>query len=274
MKIIGFNQGQIGDLIMNLVPLNVVKRLYPESHFIFSINKKYETVAPIFLNHPLINEIKIWDGYDNWPTESDRAWLDKSHPDLFFHPMPKLTDNYWFTKRHHTQEICRSHGLPEPYEHEMDVSLTRYFELPSGYENCVALTPFSSGGASRDIPYNLCEKIIDFLHKIGLNTIQLGLSSHPRLNTTYPQIGKDIFSDIRAALACKFVISADTGMSHIMGAYKHKVLGLYGHNAYPVYAPVQHRTPKNVNAIYLDGSTIDSIDESIIYKSIEGLLNE
>ena len=40
-KIIGFNQGQIGDLAINMIPCKAVKAIFPDSHLVFSINKKY-----------------------------------------------------------------------------------------------------------------------------------------------------------------------------------------------------------------------------------------
>jgi ADP-heptose:LPS heptosyltransferase len=47
MKAIGFNQGQIGDLGMNMIACRAFKEAYPDSHLTFGINKKYQSIAPI-----------------------------------------------------------------------------------------------------------------------------------------------------------------------------------------------------------------------------------
>ena len=48
MNIIGFNQGQIGDLAMNIICCKSLKNKYPDCKITFSINKKYESIIPIF----------------------------------------------------------------------------------------------------------------------------------------------------------------------------------------------------------------------------------
>jgi ADP-heptose:LPS heptosyltransferase len=272
MKIVGFNQGQIGDLVMNLVPCRAIKEKYPNSHLIFSINKKYESAAPIFYNNPLIDEIKIWDGYDNWPSEEDKLWIENNKDiDLFFNPMPKITDDFWYLKRHHTEEVCRMHGLQPPSN--LKIELTKYFETNDIYHDCVAFSTFTSAGKQRDVPEDIANILVKYVHSLGFKTIQLGLKDHPKLSTTYGITGGSIFDDVKIALSCKLLITADTGMNWILSGYQAKVLGLYSTLCYPNYAPLKNRTPKNNNAIYLENSRIENIDLNIIKKSIVSLLN-
>lgn len=270
MKVIGFNQGQIGDLAMNIVTCRAFKELYPNSHLTFSINQKYASAAPIFLQNKLIDDIKIWENYDNWPSENDKKFLEENRFDKIFHPMPQHKDNNWYLKYHHTEAMCLMNDLTPPKN--LQISLNRWFDLYEQYKNCVALTCFSSAGSIRDIPQDFANKIIDYIHSLGLSTIQLGLKNHPRLNTTFGPISETIFEDVKIALSCKFLLTADTGMNWILSGYEGKVLGLYSALSYPIYAPLINRAPRNNNAIYLEHYNIGDINFELIKNSINNLL--
>lgn len=270
MKAIGFNQGQIGDLAMNIIACRAFKEKYPNSHLTFSINKKYETTAPIFYQNELIDDIKIWENYDNWPSENDSNFLNKNKFDIIFNPMPQHKYEDWYTRCHHTEAICLMHDLTPPKN--LYIKLNPWFELDNKYNNCVALTCFSSAGSIRDIPFDFANKIIEYIHSLGLQTIQLGLKNHPKLNTTYSPIGGKIFDDVKIALSCKFLLTTDTGMNWIMSGYQSKVLGLYSALSYPKYAPIINRAPRNDNAIYLENYKIENINFELIKNSINNLL--
>lgn len=270
MRIIGFNQGQIGDLALNIIPTRAIKEVFPNSHLIFSINKKYASAAPIFYHHPMIQEIKIWDGYDDWPTESDKKWIEENRADLFFNPNPPVTDTNWFLKRHHSEEVCRMHGIKPPKN--LKVELVKYFDTIKQYSNTVAIAPFTSAGAVRDIPFEVSVKIIEFIHSLGFETIQLGLLSHQKLPTSHPMYGKGIFDDVKIAASCRLLITADTGINYIMSGYSHKVLGLYSTNCYPLLPPLKNRRPINENALYLEAPNVYNIDLETIKKTIKELL--
>lgn len=270
MKIIGFNQGQLGDLVLNIPVCRAVKEKYPNSKLIFSINKKYAHAAPLFFNHPLIDDFVFWDGYDNWPTEKDEELLKKINPDIFFHPMPKVIDHNWIQKMHFTEIVCLNNGVNPPSN--LETTLVRYFDLLDKYRNCVAINPFcSSPFSGRDIPENLCLKIIKHIHSLGYETIQLGTKNHKQYPTTYPIQNLSIFEDAKIALSCKMMITIDSGMNYIMSGYQHKVLGLYGKVYFPE-GPLKNRTPINKNAIYLEGKSIAEIEESKIFESINKML--
>lgn len=270
MKAIGFNQGQIGDLAMNMIACRAFKETYPESHLTFGINRKYQSIAPIFQNNKLIDDIKIWENYDNWPSENDRQYLLDKKFDKVFHPMPQHKYNNWYIKYHHTEAVCIMHDLIPPKN--LQISFNQWFELDKQYKDCVALTCFSSAGAIRDIPQDFANKIVDYIHSLGLKTIQLGLRDHPKLNTTYEPIGGSLFDDIKIALSCKFLLTADTGMNWILSGYQSKVLALYSALSYPTYAPIINRSPRNKNAIYLENYNIKDINFEVIKDSINKLL--
>jgi ADP-heptose:LPS heptosyltransferase len=270
-KAIGFNQGQIGDLLMQTVLCREFKRLFPESHLTFGINKKYETAKEIFKNHTHIDDIKIWDGYDDWPLESDLNYLKNNKYDIVFNPCCTHVDHQWYTKMHHIQAFGINHGFG--LIKDLKIELNEWFQTDPKYSDCVAITSFSSAGAVRDIPADFCQKIIDYIHSCGLKTIQLGLNTHQKLHTTYQPISKSIIDDVIAARSCKFLLTTDTGMNWIMSGYNHKVLGLYSGSSYPIYAPLYNRTPLNPNALYLESRLIESIDFETIKNHIKILIN-
>lgn len=270
IKAIGFNQGQIGDLVINLIACRAFKENYPDSHLTFGINEKYKTALPIFKNNILIDDFKIWENYDDWPSKSDKNFLQENKFDFIFNPMPKHRYDDWYLRCHHTEAVCLMHGLTPPKD--LQINLNKWFSLDEKYKNCVAITSFSSAGAIRDIPKNFTNKIINYIHSLGLETIQLGLKNHPRLNTTYEPLGGEIFEDVKIALSCKFLLTADTGMNWILSGYQAKVLSLYSCLSYPVYAPLINRAPRNPNAIYLENYNIENINFELIKDSINKIL--
>ena len=270
MKAIGFNQGQIGDLAMCMIPCRSLKEKFPEIKITFGINKKYESASPIFFNNDLIDNIHIWENYDNWPSSNDKEFLSKNYFDFIFNPMPKMKNEKWYLHHHHTEETCLMHDLMP--SKNLQINLTPWFGKNEQYKNCVALTCFSSAGALRDIPKDVADDIVDYIHSLGLETIQLGLTSHPKLKTTYPPINGSIFEDVKVAYSCKFLITADTGMNWLMSGYQSKVLGLYSYSSYPVVAPLKNRTPINPNGVYLASDHIYNISKNTIQKSILNLI--
>jgi len=66
-KILGVSYGVIGDLIMGLPVLTYFEKKWPGSYKYWFIEKKVAFMAPLFLNHPLIDCIRItgeWNGFN------------------------------------------------------------------------------------------------------------------------------------------------------------------------------------------------------------------
>lgn len=271
-KGLGFNQGQIGDLAMQVVLCKQFKKIFPNSHMTLGINKKYETCKDIFKENEYIDDIKIWDGYDDFPTQSDKEFLQQHAKEYthIFHPMASHIDPQWYTKIHHIQAFSNNHGLGKI--DDLKIELKQWFDLEVKYKNCVAITAFSSAGNVRDIPKDFANKIIDYIHSLGLETIQLGLKDHERLNTTYEPIGGTIMEDVIVALSCKMLLTTDTGMNWIMSGYNQNVLGLYSNYSYPISAPLYNRTPINPNALYLEADYVKNINFDMIKGYIQKLI--
>lgn len=270
MRAIGFNQGQLGDLCINIVVCRAFKQKYPNSHLTFGLNKKWATMAPIFWRNPYIDSVHVWDGYDNWPTEIDLDYLRKQNFDVVFNPMAKVIDNQWYTKHHHSIEFCRMHGLEPP--DDLKVVLTPWFSKIPKYNKCVAMTCFTTGGSVRDIPIDTANKIASFIHSLGYNTIQLGMNNHPRINTTFKFEQRSIFEDVVIAYSCNMLFTADAGMNYVMSGYGQKVLGLYATSSWPIKAPIKHRIPVSDSAAYIEGDKISDIDFNLVCSRIKEML--
>lgn len=272
VRALGFNQGQIGDLAMQVVLCKHFKKMHPDSHMTFGINKKYENCKDIFKDNKYIDEYKIWDGYDDFPKDSDREFLKENSKtyDYVFNPMSCHVDNQWYTKMHHIQAFSNNHGLGRIQD--LKIELEQWFDLDSKYKNCVAVTAFSSAQGVRDIPKDFANKIISYIHSLGFKTIQLGLKNHERLNTTYEPIGGTVMEDVKVALSCKMLLTTDTGMNWIMSGYNQNVLALYSNYSYPIPAPLYNRTPVNPNALYLEANLVKDINFQMIKGYIDRLL--
>lgn len=269
MKIIFGCQGQLGDLAINTIVARALKEKYPDCQTVMSINKKYAHAAPIFFNNKVVDGIYIWDQYDGWPNEKDKEFLNTRNFDFLYNPHQSHIDEFWWTKMHHSQAICNNYGIKPP--ENLQVELTQWFDLKSELSNCIAISPYTSAGAVRDIPIEVSSKIINHIHSLGFKTIQLGISPSPQLVTTYPMNKGTVFEDVVIARSCRGLITADTGINYIMSGYKHPTLGLYSSKCYPTIAPLQNRTPKNPNSIYLQDYDIENISEELIKESINNL---
>ena len=126
MKAIGFNQGQYGDLCINLIACKAFKRDFPNSKLYFGINKKYQSIKDIFLFNDLIDDIYIWDSYNEWPSQNDINYIEDQKFDLVFNPMPKHSKKNWYIDYHQTQEVCLMHGLEPP--ENLQINLNKYFK--------------------------------------------------------------------------------------------------------------------------------------------------
>jgi ADP-heptose:LPS heptosyltransferase len=61
LKIWGVSYGPLGDLIMGLPILTYFEKKYPNSYKYYVIQKRSSICAPLYINHPLIDKIKVTD---------------------------------------------------------------------------------------------------------------------------------------------------------------------------------------------------------------------
>ncbi len=267
MKIIGTNQGQRGDLIIGTVVARAIKEKFPNSHFTLGINKQYEDMKELFYNHPYIDNISIWEGYDNWPTTNDVKLMEQF--DLVLHPMPQHPNNHcWYQLvNHQTEASCIMNGLTPPKN--LQCSLFRWFDLIPEYNNVICISPFTAW-EKKNITIEKWQEIIDYIHNKGISIIQIGDKNEYKFNHTY----KATFSYLESTtimLSCKFLICLEGGMNWVASAYGQKVLGLMGLH-YDGLKSSKLYQPVNPNAIYLESDKAENISNRLIYKAIDELL--
>lgn len=270
MKIIGFNQGQIGDLVMCSKLTEHIKILNPDATMIFGINKKYESCQEAFLNHPAIDYIHIWSAYNNWPDHKDQGYLDREKFDRVFHPMPTHKDSEWYKSMHHVDAHFDMNGLNrEDSGIDLQLNLNRYFKVEKNH-GCVAISPFTSS----DIRSMSAERVSDIVKEIqltGKKVIQLGIPIHPDIGADYRPNNSSIFDDVKLLLSCDALITADTSFAWFSSAYKHPTVGLYGKNAYYGEYDIKNRYPINPNAQYINEESINNITPYAVLETLKNI---
>jgi len=270
VKIIGFNQGQIGDLAMCSKLAEHVKMLNPNTTMIFGMNKKYESCQEAFLNHPSIDYIHIWSSYNNWPDSKDQGYLDGEKFDRIFHPMPTHKDPGWYKSRHHIDAHFDMHDLNRQDSGiDLQLHLNRYFpvERKNGH---VAISLFTTSDA-RSMRGDKIKEIVCHLRLNGIKTIQLGIPNHPDICADYRPNNISIFDDIKTLLGCDALITADTSFNWFASGYQHPTIGLYGKNTYSGEYDIKNRQPINPNAQYIDEVDINNIRPEKIIASLKNI---
>lgn len=265
MKAIGFNQGQYGDLVINLIACKAFKEKFPGSRLVFGINQKYESIKEIFLYNKLIDDIHVWESYNDWPSINDKKFINENEFNYVFNPMPLHSREDWYLYFHQTQEVCLMHGLEPPQI--LQAELNQYFntERHNGY---VAVNLFAETLADSPKIPNL-DKAKDYcilLKKLGYKPVQIGLHSDPQI--CEDRFIGTFFDTIKFSLGCDFVFTVDSAISWIMSGYKHRVLGIYNYKYYRGATTSKTWQPINPNALYIESDNIN-IDNEIIASQVK-----
>ena len=269
-KAIGFNAGQYGDLIISTAAAKVFKERFPDSELTLGISKNFSEISPLFYNHLYFDNIHIWEGYNNWPSDIDKKYLEFKKYDIVFNAMPQHTRNDWYNYHHFTQEICLSHGF-EPTEN-LQCNLTKWFDTIPGYENYIALSVFPGYGASNGRTFSIekLNELVDNIHKLGYKTILIGTDKEPKLNNT-ETTNTTFFNSVKTMLSCKMLITADTAMSWVASAYNFPTIGYYTRNYIDMKIDrICSHIPVNPHGQYISA---DKITDIPIEKIIELIKN-
>ena len=268
IKAIGFNLGQFGDLCMNVVPSKAFKLMHPDSHFTFNMSKRYSAIKEIFLFNQYIDDVKVWDGYnDNWETSDYTTFIRESKFDIIYNPMigPQAG---WQMHRHQTAEMCRVHSLTPP--ENLQIELNQYFDLFNDYKKYIAVC---YSGATDSHKKNLSEEktleISRLIESLGYKPLFFQNKVQ-----NYDCYSGQFFDAIKIMLSCKMLITIDSAMCWIASGYKFPTLGLYNKFYYSEYGATTSKNwqPINPNAIYLENNGLNSIIIEDIEKSMKELI--
>ena len=270
-RIIFGNGGQFGDCILNTIVAKSIKERFPDSHLTMGISEKYKEIAPLFYNHPIINDIHIYEGYDNFPTLKDIDYLGIQKFDLVFHPMPAHPQNHIWPRiiSHQSEAAAIMNGLVPPKD--LQCHLNKYFEIDNRYKNHICIAPFTAWN-KKNISNEKWQWIISYLTFHGSPVIQLGSSNEFKFrNTEQPKLS--YFESVKLMLSCKFLICLDGGMNWVSSAYSHPTLGLLGLH-YDGLESSKLYQPINPNGHYLESNRAEDIPNELIFSKINEMIEK
>jgi ADP-heptose:LPS heptosyltransferase len=269
MKAIGFNAGQYGDLAMCTVAARALKRRDPDCYFTMGIGNRYGDVAELFHHEDYINNVHVWDSYNEWPNQTDMDYIMTQKFDVVYNAMPQHTTEDWYLHRHQVAELCLMHKLPVP--NSLKIELSRWWD-PYG----VAPAPyvcFSLGSSMPDKVYNQkMQSVLDYCKSKHLITVQLAGPNEDPIGCDTIVTGEYWKSVVLMADA-ELLVTVDTGMAWFASGYNKKVVGLYGYKHYPHAKTAINWMPINPFATYLERDYAGNIPGSDILTAIESKLS-
>ncbi len=271
---IGMLAGQYGDAVLCTVAIRAFKQAYPGAHFTFAVAQQYRDILPLFYHHPHIDDLHVWEGYDNprWPSPADQDYIRWRGYDWVANAMAGHVQPDWYNHRHYAQEACARFGLTEPAD--LSYQLTPWMSLRKDCKRVVTLSLFPSKGTQMDkgLRVDEAEKLCVWLKGKGYTPVQLGGRFEPALsNAVAPSMS--ILEATTLMLSSALHITADTAFSSIAAGYHHPTVGFYGLN-YPDMRDCSSHLPPNRNAYYIRNRSPQSVtaEDILVAAEMNGLL--
>lgn len=274
MRFYALNQGQAGDLVINTVAARLFKKVLPNDTLIMNVNKRYIDLVPLFLNHPHIDGVHIWDGYDKF-SEIDMKWKNSLRDGVIMNPMPPHSRNDWYLHYHQAEECCYQNGLliTDLLNGDFSCHLNPWFDIPH-FSKHIAFAPFAgfyNKGNKKKLTTENAQKIANMIVDMGYVPLQIGGPDEPLLDGCELPLDKTFFGSVKYMLGCKALITTDTFTSWAASAYKFPTLGLYS-NEYYGKEYVKNIQPINPLALYLDNVNVNDISLDLIRETLKLLL--
>lgn len=286
MKIISPNRpSMLGDLIASLPFLNWLEKQYPESYKCIYIDLKCSSIAPLLLNHPLIDKIQISEESDKLSI-NDKKLFDTY--DLCFDPYASILKDGWFNEMgiiESTFKMSWAFGFGRIDPKQWD-TLTKEEKYPRLYQwfdykinNYICI--WSSPGYSSDIcnqrrspSKRYWSELVDRLLKDGYKIAQLGMKDHELISEKVLDLRHySLFEAIKFSCGGTS-LGTDSGSMHVLGALgmKQVILSTFwrlGHIINPVaLVPVNYKN--NVRVLF-HSININAIEYDKIIECIKNL---
>lgn len=280
---IGFNQGQYGDLFISLTACRVLKRTFPDCFLIYSVNKKYSDCIDILKLSEDIDDFAIWEGYDDYPLDSDDenlksilAYLEDAGFEKFyqFNPTQKHLIFDWYNYWHQTEEACVMHKLPRPTDSEMDFQLPKPdLKQEETITICTGRRVEKSGQMNpKALSVEAVEVVKNFAEKNNLTLIQIGGDDEEKIDGVEKFKG-NYSESVLKVLKSKLLVSCDTGMIWASSAFSHPTVGLYDLSYYKFANSCGSWTPKNKNQKTFYADLMKNIDLQELEESLTNIYN-
>ena len=263
IKIWGTAFSLIGDLIMSLPQLNYFKNQYPDSYINFIIHKKISYCAPLFFNHPLIDRIKISDGWSDFGDNDYNIAKDCDiHTTSINHKTKSINNRkhehgeFWYNERNCIDENALMSGIKSLDDftgaEERYPFLVKWFD--EGFDapqkkgaytfkkknnkdnyrlkKSITIWPFAAYGRSQSRSPTLkwWQETVKTLIGKGFNIIHCGYINEPDLSEEFSNYQKvtdfEFLDQIKISLGSNFSIGTDSGSMWVLGAYSHPSIHL------------------------------------------------
>lgn len=288
-KIWGVSYGLIGDLVMGLPVLTYFEKKYPDSYKYFVIQQKCSQCVPLFLNHQLIDRIKITDDWEHFGDEDLKIYescqvkviLNQNHP-----------TPYWYNDFSCVEETARLAGIFDIKdvldEEEMKPRLKKWF--PTGlvssanhgytqtYDNShnklskvISIWPFAQYGmqANRSPSLDWWRKMVSKFFDVGIYVYHMGYMTEPTICSEGQYFKRftdlSFFDQIKLSLGTKLTIGTDSGVMWALGAYSHPAIHLMTY-----WMPGHLRNPDALSPVNDNGITLFEPDgcDNISHKKV------
>jgi ADP-heptose:LPS heptosyltransferase len=266
-KVVGFNAGLMGDIVMNTVVARSLKASNPDVHLTMAVGKPYAGIIDLLRGLTFVDSYHVWSTYDKWPMDEDREYISKNKFDYLFNPFPQHSRSDWYNHFHYVEEVCNMNR----------VKFDGNFQCELGYRpinwhkdsKYVTLSLFASGNQpekspSKEVIQDLCKRLL----AEGYLPIQVGYNDpviEGARNARY-----SLTETMNLIKGGAFHISVDCGLGWCASAYKFPVIGLYGVNYsdMPLERVVSHN-PCNPNAQYINAQNVSDITVDVIIEQIK-----
>lgn len=278
MNIYFGNQGQYGDIVINTYLARVLKDIVSsEDRLILNINRKYCDILPLLINNPYIDDFHIWEGYDNWPNDNDKSFIEKNKDCFILSPMSRHSIDDWYNFRHQCEEVC--HMFINKYEIlKNTITNDKKCFLNSGNfnskkrNNYIAFAPFAgwyNKNNDKKLSVESAQAIVNSLLKNGFKVLQLGGYDETKLDGA-EKYNFSLYNSTVSMLSCEMLLHTDTFLGWAASAYEFPQLGLYSNKFYG--KNISNIQPINKNSIYLEDVNLNNIPIESIIDNVRSIL--
>lgn len=258
--------GQFGDIIIQEPSLRSFIEDHPETKIVLGCNKKYQQAIELYKGyHENIIDFKLWDGYSNWPSPEDAAYIQEQNFDFVCNAQPQHTMSDWAAHLHQTEES----GLMQSIiVKDTQISLP----MPSNivdHDKTVAISLFPNwpNGGVKAFPVHTVTNIVKIVNKLGYKVLHLNGPNEPDIpNTT--KVNGSYIDSVRNLLGTDLLLTCDTGMAWVASAYQHPTIGFYAWGYNPVARTSKNWQPTNPNAEYIEAGSVNDISKRDIVEAI------
>ena len=225
----------IGDQVAALPIASFFRRQYPNAKIIWPCAKKVSQAAPLYLMHPDIDQIYIYDGMEG--PESKEDYIMHTRCDIVVNPNPQHPDNRYPREFNIYSETWRMAGLdifiwnalPDEQKRPKLYKWWKDPELPRKNTSMIHVAYWPQAGYGkenkRNASYPWRVRLVEKLHEEGFIIHQFGSENDDPLPCVKHN-SKSFLEQIQLSPTCDIIIGTDSGSALILGCYQPKQISL------------------------------------------------